>query len=132
MAFNSIDPFSFTRGIESVIYEEISAQEKLPENSLFAPSDEHIERHVDKLFESNSINEQILKSLKPDVSDKTIQAPVKYHQMIGSIHDFLHNAANNPSFSENKDVLNNSIGLFQEEKGLFELLSMYRNLLHKA
>lgn len=132
MAIRDIDAFSFTRGIESVIYEEIDTQTRLPENSLFPPSDEHIERHLDRLFENNSINEQLLKALKPSPSDKTIQTPIKYHQMISSIHDQLSEFAKDPSLAQHSDILQKSNALLNEEKSLFDLLNMYRNLLHKA
>jgi len=128
-----IHPLAFNIGIEQIIRGGTAGTERLPEHidSLF-PSEAHLSRRLESVFEAPSVEERLLSFLKPEVRNKHILTPQGYASMIESVHQTLQEAIEESDEGESDDSLKKAAALLKGEKELLELLSTYRGMLMKA
>ena len=125
--------FSFDTGIEQILQGGEQVSESLPETrASLLPSSDHMSRRLEELFEAPSLDRLILSQLEPELHDKNILIPRRYHAMLAGVHERLQKLAEERKGKKGGRALADAAALLDEEKELMGLLSTYRNTLHQA
>lgn len=133
MPGDSLKILSFDTGIEQILRGGDPESSSLPDGTAaLLPSEEHPDRHLDQVIQTPSLEDHILASLKPEISDKNVIIPSRYGPMIEETYEALRQAAEKSQSDTNTDLLEEAAHLLEEDQELMQLLMTYRNLLHKA
>ena len=125
--------FSFGKGIEQILRGDETANGSLPKTrATLLPSSDHMSRRLEELFEAPSLDRLILSHLEPELEDKDILIPTRYHAMLVGVHERLKGLAEKRRGEKGGRALEDAAKLLDEEKELMGLLSTYRSILHKA
>ena len=125
--------FSFDTGIEQILQGDETLSSGLPESrASLLPSSDHMSRRLEELFKARSLDRFILSQLEPELQDKNILIPTRYHAMLAGIHESLKSLAKKREGKKGGRALEDAVALLEEEKELLGLLSTYRSILHKA
>ncbi|MBF0103646.1 MAG: hypothetical protein HQK77_22330 [Desulfobacterales bacterium] len=121
---------SFDVGIEQILYADNLEGVRLPDKTDGLPrSEEHLDRHLDSVLQTPTIEHDLLNSLKPDIKDKTLLNPVSYHAVMESVQQDLMALTSDQNTDSN---INEVLSFFKGERELINLLNTYRGLLLKA
>ena len=124
---------SFDRGIEQVHQGGDPERTLLPsQRTSVQPSEKHPDVRLNQLFDASSTDRRLLDGLKPDIQDKNVLMPARYHDMLRKVHQCLKEALEHGRGEEGRRILEEAAALLKEEKGLMDLLETYRNILQQA
>jgi hypothetical protein len=133
LADDMMKVFSFDRGIERVLQGGDPERTLLPsQRTSVQPSEKHPDVRLHQLFDAPSMDSRLLDGLKPDLHDKSILVPARYHAMLGKVHRWIREASEDGRGEEGRRILEEAAALLEEEKGLMDLLDIYRYILHQA
>ena len=132
MPDNSIRVLSFDTGIEQIIQGDDIVSEQLPDTTGLLPSEEHLRFHLDEALHSPSLEEQVINLLSPNISNKEILIPARFHSLIEETGSELMQEAEEHGLTNSKSDLANAVKVLQEEKELMDLVNSNRKILLKA
>jgi len=133
MADDTMKLFSLDRGIEQILGWDDLEGSRLPDRTAsLLPSEDHPSIRLNELFQAPSLDRRILATLKPDLQDKNILIPTRYHAILQDVHKKLKEEALKRKSEKGGEALEHAAGLLEDEKELMALLDTYRNLLHQG
>jgi hypothetical protein len=125
--------FSFDTGIEQILRQDDLKSARLPDRTAsLLPSEDHPSVRLNELFRAASLDRRILAFLKPELQDKNILIPARYHAILREVQERLKKEAEKRKSGKGGDTLESAAELLEEEKELMVLLDTYRNLLHQG
>jgi hypothetical protein len=132
MPSQNIRVLSFDTGIDHIIQGDDVVPEKLPDTTGLLPSEEHLRLHLDEMLHPLSLEEQVLNRLTPNISNKGILIPARFHSLIEETYHELKQQAEMPGPLNKKEALISAARVLEEEKELMDLLNSNRKILLKA
>ena len=123
----------FQTGVESVTVGAPPEAATLPEaRAVLAPSDEGMDNLLEDLLRAPALDGRLLHALRPTLTSRDVLAPGAYGALLESARAVLRALVDDAGPDEKDNTFSDAADLLEEEKGLRELLAMYRHVLHKA
>ncbi|HSI83254.1 MAG: hypothetical protein ACAI35_22125 [Candidatus Methylacidiphilales bacterium] len=124
--------FNSPAGFEGISVAPDIAETRLPEPSPLVPSDAAMDSPLQALMDSPSHDNQLLKDIRPNITQLEILSPNMYH---GLCRDTLTTFATLSRQEQNPDrlaIFQRAAALLKDETSHQDLLFAYRNALHKG
>lgn len=128
--FNSL---VFDRGIDSITHARPQSVPTMPERGDDPPPDIGTRAQLDSLLKQTSMNDRLCAALRPQLGNRGLLAPGKFHAALGTVQQLLRQTAQERAGdADAAQVLNAAACLLGEEASLRELVQMYRSALYQG
>lgn len=123
---------AFDAGIEQILTQNDPLPVSLPDASRAAPADGPVSRQLDEVLTPPSVEQALIASLRPDITQRDILSPVGYEAARQGAAAALNAAGRSTTDPAQREVIGRALDLLDNDRGLQDLLSTYRNILHRA
>jgi type III secretion protein X len=118
------------KGIDSVTHVSgEDAASHLPEGYLVPTPGENIRPHIAEVLEATDTAQYLLSQLRPSITDRDLLTPARFRAVLIEAQQALLLEAGQNVQSR---ALNRAVRLLNEDKGLRDLLQMYRSALYQG
>jgi hypothetical protein len=133
MPGDALRVLSLDRGIQEIMESPGEEDVRLPGDfSPIVPGEERPESRLDRMFREPSLDGRLLGSLKPDIRERDVLIPDRFRRALGEAAREMKELLEREDGRNGWKSLNDALALLEEHEALMDLLSTYRNLLHKG
>ena len=128
--FNSL---VFERGIESITHARPEAVSTMPERGDTPPPDMGARAQLDGLLQQTSMDDRLDAALRPQLKDRGLLAPGKFHAALGAVLQLLGQAVQERAGdAEETRVLKRALRMLGDEFSRRELVQTNRCALYQG
>ncbi|MDR2720808.1 MAG: hypothetical protein LBB15_00775 [Puniceicoccales bacterium] len=102
----------------------------LPKTSSFDPGDGKIEEKLGKVLQVKTLQNSMIKLLRPTITDRSIITPQQFRMKIKQVMDLFSSSEDiNSAYALNRELFDEICELLASEEEKCELLDQYRHML---
>lgn len=119
-------------GLSSIFAADVSAESRLPEDSRLQPIDAAVEAHLRAMLEAETFDRLILEAVRPEVVDRNVLAPSRFHVLRDEITARLEQRLRFTAEPEERDELQAAVDVLRRRAREHELGETLRYALIKG